>query len=182
MTAPLGACGQRGNALRRYPRAVDGSGYWRPDPPTTPNVLRTPRAGTPRALLIAGRVMDAASRANTLIQHCNATNQAGVKGWGLHLLASARAVVGSWQESRVLLEAAIALAKPRGMLPLLARCHSLYAVVQRSLGDESYTRLANAASIDCRKLGLKPLFNTPLLNLTISQDDCDGSPAAQSSQ
>jgi len=135
-----------------------------------------------QALLIAGRVIEAASRADILTQHCNATNQAGVKGWGLHLLASARAVVGSWQESRVLLEAAIALAKPRGMLPLLARCHSLYAVVQRSLGDESYTRLANAASIDCRKLGLKPLFNTPLLNLTISQDDCDGSPAAQSSQ
>jgi class 3 adenylate cyclase/tetratricopeptide (TPR) repeat protein len=132
-----------------------------------------------QALLIAGRVMDAASRANTLIQHCNATNQAGAKGWGLYLLACTHAFEASWLESKTVLEAAIALAKPRGMLPLLARCRSLYSVVQCRLGDESHDRLAKAASIDCQRLGLKPIFDRLILHHTISERNI---PSARSSQ
>jgi tetratricopeptide (TPR) repeat protein len=120
-----------------------------------------------QALLIAGRVIEAASRADILNQHCDATNQPGAKGWGLHLLASARALQGSFRESEALLQAAAALAKPRGMRPLLARCGSLHAAVVHSLGEESRAAyLARAAAVDCRVLGLKPMFNVPLLNST----------------
>jgi tetratricopeptide (TPR) repeat protein len=120
-----------------------------------------------QALLIAGRVTEAASRADILNQHCDATNQAGAKAWALYLLASARAVQGSWGESETLLQEAVALAKPRGMLPLLARCSSLHAAVARSLGDESRAlHLAKAAAVECLVLGLKPMFNIPLLDPT----------------
>jgi class 3 adenylate cyclase/tetratricopeptide (TPR) repeat protein len=125
-----------------------------------------------QALLIAGQVTEAASRADILNQHCDATNQAGAKAWALHLLASARAVQGSWRESETLLQVAVALAKPRGMLPLLARCGSLHAAVARSLGDESRAlHLAKAAAVECLVLGLKPMFNIPLLDPT--KDDCE---------
>jgi hypothetical protein len=47
MTAPCEAVdnGDMGRDAP-YPGAVDGSGYGAPDPPTTPTMRRTPRAGT----------------------------------------------------------------------------------------------------------------------------------------
>jgi class 3 adenylate cyclase/tetratricopeptide (TPR) repeat protein len=119
-----------------------------------------------QALLIAGRVTEAATRAEILIEHCDATNQAGAKGWGLHLLAAARAVQGSWRETKTLLQVAMALAKPRGMLPLLARCGSLYAGAVCNLdGEANAAHLAKAAAADYRVLGLKPMF--PFLESSI---------------
>lgn len=120
---------------------------------------------TGQALLISGRVIDAAVRADILIQHCDATNQVGAKGWALLLLAHTRAEQCSWLESEALLQAAVAIAKPRSMLPLLARCDSLNAVVVHGLGDENRAaRLAEFAANECRILGLKRMFNNPLLD------------------
>src|SRR5262249_36425399 len=46
MTNPARAVDNGDTRATPASRAVDGSGYSRPDPPTSPNVLRTPRAGT----------------------------------------------------------------------------------------------------------------------------------------
>src|SRR5262249_34455653 len=48
MTNPARAVDNGDTRATPASRAVDGSGYSRPDPPTSPNVLRTPRAGTLR--------------------------------------------------------------------------------------------------------------------------------------
>lgn len=109
-----------------------------------------------QALLVAGRVKEAVVRAKVLLEHCRTTNQPGAEAWGLYLLASAYAAQGLWLETDSLLRRSTALAKPRGMRPLLARCDLLQASVARALGDEQGAAdLAKVAYGKHLSLGLK---------------------------
>jgi hypothetical protein len=76
-TKPLRGCGQRGlrGGVRPYPGAVNGSGYVGPDPPTTPTVRRTPRAGT-----LTTRAMLVRFSSNS----CRTTPAVGVRGSRRH--------------------------------------------------------------------------------------------------
>jgi hypothetical protein len=101
-------------------------------------------------------VKEAVVRAKVLLEHCRTTNQPGAEAWGLYLLASAYAAQGLWLETDSLLRRSTALAKPRGMRPLLARCDLLQASVARALGDEQGAAdLAKVAYGKHLSLGLK---------------------------
>lgn len=106
------------------------------------------------ALLVAGQAEAARTRAVALIAHSQATKQPGAEAWGSHLLACALPGQGSRNKTDELLTHVVRLARPRGMLPLLARCSLRRAALGHARGENAAKCLAEAAHRECRTLGM----------------------------